>query len=88
MAIGRPAVVSPVGINSEIVRDGENGLYATTHDDWIGTLTRLANDPALRNRLGTAARQTVLEGFTARHSAAAFAAVVRGALARRRATAG
>jgi len=88
MAIGRPAVVSPVGINSEIVRDGESGLYATTHDDWIGALTRLADDPALRNRLGTAARQTVLEGFTARQSAAAFAAVVRRALARRRATAG
>jgi glycosyltransferase involved in cell wall biosynthesis len=78
MAIGRPAVVSPVGINREIVRDGENGLWASTEAEWISQLERLAADPALRARLGAAARRTILEeGYTADVSAAAYAAVVR-----------
>lgn len=77
MAIGRPAVVSPVGINREIVHDGSNGLWATSPADWEQALERLADDPPLRARLGAAGRQTVIEGYTAKASAAAFAAVVR-----------
>jgi glycosyltransferase involved in cell wall biosynthesis len=83
MAIGRPPIVSPVGINREIVRNGENGLWASTEGEWITALERLADDPALRRRLGSVARQTVLDGFTARASAAAFAAVVREGMKRR-----
>lgn len=78
MAIGRPAVVTPIGINTEIVREGENGLWADTPEQWTAQLERLARDAALRTRLGAAARCTVLDdGFTARASAARFASVVR-----------
>jgi glycosyltransferase involved in cell wall biosynthesis len=82
MALGRPAVVSPVGINREIVRHGVNGFHASTDDEWVARLTELARTPALRARLGDAAHATVHAGFTARSSAAAFADVVRGAVAR------
>jgi len=84
MAIGRPAIVSPVGINRDIVHDGVKGLWATTPAEWEAQIERLADDAALRTRLGAAARQTVLEGYTARASAAAFASVVRTSLARSR----
>ena len=86
MALGRPAVVSPVGINSEIVRHGENGFLASTHDEWVARLDELARSPELRARMGDAAHATVHAGFTARASAAAFAEVVRGAVARARRT--
>lgn len=82
MAVSRPAVVSPVGINREIVREGENGLVATSHDEWTRQLLRLARDAALRERLGDAGRQTVLGGFTSAGSAAAFARVARAAVRR------
>jgi glycosyltransferase involved in cell wall biosynthesis len=82
MAVGRPAVVSPVGINREIVRDGENGLLATSLDAWAAQLLRLARDPALAARLAAAGRRTVLDGFTAAGSAAAFARVTRAAVER------
>jgi len=82
MAIGRAAVVSPIGINREIVKDGVNGFWATTPETWENRLAQLADDAALRIRLGTAARQTVVDGFTARASAARFAAIVRAALQR------
>lgn len=77
LAVGRPAVVSPVAINREIVRDGVNGLWATTLDDWTTQLERLARDRTLLARLASAGRATVLEGFTAADSAATFAAVAR-----------
>jgi glycosyltransferase involved in cell wall biosynthesis len=77
MAVGRPVVATPISINREIVRDGENGLWASTHQEWIAQLDRLARDPALRARLGSAARRTVVEGYTAQTSAAALANVVR-----------
>jgi glycosyltransferase involved in cell wall biosynthesis len=82
MAVGRPAVVSPVAINREIVRDGENGLWASTLDEWERQLDRLAVDPALRARLAAAGRATVEAEYTAQASAAAFAAVARRVTAR------
>jgi glycosyltransferase involved in cell wall biosynthesis len=82
MAVGVPPVVSPVGINREIVRDGENGLWAETTEQWTSQLERLATDETLRRRLAAAARKTVESTYTAQHSAAAFAAVVRDMLAR------
>lgn len=82
MAVGRPAVVSPVGINREIIRDGVNGFLAADDESWVARLLDLAGDPGLRRRLGDRGRETVLEGFTARRSASAFALAVDDALAR------
>jgi glycosyltransferase involved in cell wall biosynthesis len=76
MAAGRPVVVSPVGVNKEIVRDGENGFLASTTDEWVEALSKLAADARLRRRLGQSARATVEHGYSAEISAAKFAAVV------------
>jgi glycosyltransferase involved in cell wall biosynthesis len=59
MAAGVPAVASPVGVNAEIVRNGETGLLATTEEEWVAALRRLIGDPELRRRLGAAAREEV-----------------------------
>lgn len=59
MALGIPAVCSPVGVNSEIVQDGVNGFLASTEQEWIEKLLLLIEDPALRQKLGRAARETV-----------------------------
>lgn len=76
MATGRPVIVSPVGVNCDIVRDGKNGLLAGTVDDWVAALTSVADDPSLRARLGKAARATVELNYGATVSAAEFAKVV------------
>jgi glycosyltransferase involved in cell wall biosynthesis len=59
MAVGIPAVASPVGVNSEIVQDGHDGLLADTSEQWLHCLRLLADDVNLRNRIGKAARETV-----------------------------
>jgi glycosyltransferase involved in cell wall biosynthesis len=65
MALGIPPVVSPVGVNSEIVQDGVNGLLATTPDEWKAKLALLLRDRELRQRLGAAARRTVEGKYSA-----------------------
>jgi glycosyltransferase involved in cell wall biosynthesis len=77
MAIGRAVVVSPVGMNTEIIRDGENGLFARSHDDWFQQLLRLGNDAALRHRLAMAGRSTVEREYSAAAAADRFADVAR-----------
>ena len=54
MGSGLPVVVTAVGGNPEIVRDGIDGLLAPRGDaQAIGTaLTRLLEDPSFRTRLG------------------------------------
>ena len=76
MAVGRPVVLSPVGFNREIVRDGENGLFASTDREWVRALEALAESRELRDRLGRAGRRTVEEQFSTAVGAAAFAQVV------------
>jgi glycosyltransferase involved in cell wall biosynthesis len=79
MALGVPAVVSPVGVNREIVRDGENGLLADDADAWEQALARLLADAELRARLGAAGRRTVERDFSAAVHAPRVAELMRGA---------
>ena len=76
MATGRPVVVSAVGMNADLVRDGVNGFLAYSVDDFVTALLRLAKDPALRATIGAAGRQTVSESYSAEAIAARFAALV------------
>jgi glycosyltransferase involved in cell wall biosynthesis len=66
MICGLVVVATPLGGTSEIVVDGHNGLLFTAGDsrDLAQKVTTLARDPALRNRLAQAGRQTVMEKFT------------------------
>ncbi|MEO6545255.1 MAG: glycosyltransferase family 4 protein [Nitrospiraceae bacterium] len=59
MALGLPAVASPIGVNREIISDGANGFLASTKEEWHATLIRLCRDSELRIRIGQAARKTV-----------------------------
>jgi glycosyltransferase involved in cell wall biosynthesis len=65
MALGIPTVCSPVGVNSNIIRDGRNGFTAATEEDWLDRLTRLLRSPSLRESLGTAGRLTVEAEYSA-----------------------
>ncbi|HNK14299.1 MAG TPA: glycosyltransferase family 4 protein [Nitrospira sp.] len=59
LAVGLPAVASPVGVNSDIIVDGDNGFLATTEDEWYERLHALCRQPELRTRMGQAGRRTV-----------------------------
>ena len=63
MAAGLPVVSSPVGMNTRVVRDGENGFLAKDAGEWSRALERLEGDPSLRARLGQAGRRRVEAEF-------------------------
>ncbi len=64
MALEIPAVMSPVGVNTEIIEDEVNGYLADGEEDWVEKLSALIEDEALRKRLGKAARQTVVDHYS------------------------
>ncbi len=66
MACGLPVVATPVGGMLDVIRDGENGLLVPVNDAeaLAKAVQTLLADHALRTRIVTAARQTILEGFT------------------------
>jgi glycosyltransferase involved in cell wall biosynthesis len=66
MAAGVPVVASRVGQLAQVVRDGVDGILCAPGDagGFAAALERLWRSPALRARLGTAARRTVLEKYT------------------------
>ncbi len=59
MAAGLPVVANPVGLQANLVRDGETGFLARTPREWEQAIDRLAADPELRRRLGQAGRALV-----------------------------
>jgi len=79
MALGIPPVVSPVGVNTAIVRDGVNGAYACTEEEWIDRVALLLKDEPLRRSLGQEARRTVEESYSARAHAPRVARILAGA---------
>ncbi|MCD6311273.1 MAG: glycosyltransferase, partial [Elusimicrobia bacterium] len=64
MAVGVPVVVSPVGVNREIIRDGENGFLADSEGEWLEKLSLLIENKELREKLGEMGRKTVEEKYS------------------------
>jgi glycosyltransferase involved in cell wall biosynthesis len=63
MAMGRPVVASRIGGIPDIVVDGETGFLVPPGDLQAlrHAIQRLLNDPVLRERMGTLAKQRVVE---------------------------
>jgi len=64
MAVGLPAVASPVGVNSDIITTGHNGFLASTEQEWYDHLEYLCRQPQLRLQIGLAGRRTVEERYS------------------------
>lgn len=59
MACGLPVVASPVGVNTTIVKLGENGFLAAHNEQWGNAIGQLLRDAGLRKQMGDAGRQQV-----------------------------
>jgi glycosyltransferase involved in cell wall biosynthesis len=64
MALGIPAVASPVGVNAEMIRTGENGFLAEADERWLDVLERLVTSRTLRQDIGRAGRRTIEDGYS------------------------
>jgi glycosyltransferase involved in cell wall biosynthesis len=78
LAIGIPAVVSPVGANRDVIQDGVTGFHASSEADWVRALQTCLDDEVLRSRLGKAGRKVVEARYSAESQAPRLAAVIQG----------
>ncbi len=65
LAFGIPAVVSDVGMNRDVVLDGETGYLVEPGGDWAPALRKLLSDRALRQEMGRKGRAHVVENYSA-----------------------
>ena len=64
MALGIPAIMSPVGVNVDIVQDGVNGYLAKEEDEWVEKISCLIDSFELRKRIGLEGRKTVEKHYS------------------------
>jgi glycosyltransferase involved in cell wall biosynthesis len=64
MALGIPALVSPVGVNTDIVEHGVNGYICDSPMEWKETIVQLLQNPILCTQLGLAARKTIVDRYS------------------------
>ncbi len=76
MAVGLPVVATAIGANYRIIDNDKNGYLVKTKEEWIARLLALMNDPPLRKKIGTAARQNVEENFSIHANAPVYLSII------------
>jgi glycosyltransferase involved in cell wall biosynthesis len=64
MATGLPVVVSPYGMNADVLQMGNVGFGVKTNDEWLQAFRILRDDAALRTQMGQAGRSVIEAGFS------------------------
>lgn len=64
MALEIPVIMSPVGVNTDIINHGINGFLADTDNEWFEYLCDLIDNKELRTKTGSAGRKTVEEKYS------------------------
>jgi glycosyltransferase involved in cell wall biosynthesis len=73
MAVGIAVIVSPVGVNKEVLKQGAVGLAARTADEWYDALHVLYEDRALGSGMGATGRLLVEQHYSVNRNVVALA---------------
>ena len=64
LALGIPAVASPIGVNKHIIRHGQNGYLCDSMAQWKDALVTLLKDATLRSEMGRAGREKMANEYS------------------------
>jgi glycosyltransferase involved in cell wall biosynthesis len=64
MALKIATLMSPVGVNKEIIKHGVNGYLPSSEQEWVDIISTLVENPELRAKIGMAGRQTVVDKYS------------------------
>lgn len=64
MALGIPAIVSPVGMNTNIIDHGKNGFLCSTENEWYESLRYLLENPIEIKKMHGYARQKIVDRYS------------------------
>ncbi len=80
MACGLPVVASPVGVNKEIIKHGDNGFLADSLDEWEEAIGKLLESHNLRMQMGQKGRLQVVEWYSMQVQAPHLLSLLRSAV--------
>lgn len=69
MSCAKPVVVSPVGMNQQVLAHGNAGLAAQSHKDWADSLLWLAESQKTRKEMGMLGREITEKHYSLRVTA-------------------
>lgn len=72
MALGIPALVSPVGVNTRIVDHGVNGFVCRNTEEWKKYILRLYNDRELLYKMSASTREKIEQYYSVKSNAENF----------------
>jgi processive 1,2-diacylglycerol beta-glucosyltransferase len=74
-AIGVPGVYSKVAPYTAVIKDGKDGMLASTHQEWEQALSRLIEDPDLRRKVITRAQEKIRKSWLLSQNAAKLSTI-------------
>lgn len=77
MSCGIPVVVSPVGMNNDLLKKGNIGFSAASMDDWVDAIRCLFENKPLAQEMGRVGRDVVCTGYSTQVVATMLAATLR-----------
>jgi len=80
MALGIPAVATPLGANPTVIDEGRTGFLASTPSEWLAAITRLVEDEELWLRMREAAAEEAAKHYTLAANAERIVAAFRSAV--------
>jgi glycosyltransferase involved in cell wall biosynthesis len=72
MALGVPAVASPVGVNKQIIDQGKNGFLCSTKQEWYNAIALLIQDAEKRRALGISGQEKIRTQFSIQANVGSF----------------
>lgn len=78
MAIKKPVVASPVGVNTKIINESQAGFLAETEKEWISAISKLLANPEHRNDLGNTGRSYIKDYYSVQSNKNTFLSLFEG----------
>ncbi len=78
LAVGLPAVASPIGVNAEILEGNRAGYAVSSEEDWFESMRYLLDHPEQRQAMGRLGRELVQNRFSIEANAPVLSQVLCG----------
>jgi len=72
LALGIPAVASPVGVNAKIIDNNQNGYLCQNENEWYKSISLLLDDRYLRKEMGREGREKIIREYSIQVNADLF----------------
>ncbi len=77
MSLKIPVIASPVGVNSQIITDTQNGMLAKDEEEWYSKILEIINDRDLSNKISNNGYETVKKQFNLENYKLSFFKIIK-----------